>query len=172
VNHRESLRADLELLLQRLCGLSGSEGLSALAEADLTWSQVRVTMLLACEQELPIGAVSEQLGVSVHSAGRTIDQLVGMGIVDRRESPTDRRVKLVSLTTHGLEVIDQHVADRRRALQLFLDRLPDERVEALAGAIRPILVDDFLRLPSAEERTTDRPSQAPPGRAAVPAPAH
>lgn len=144
MNYRDALRADLERLLQHLGGLSGSEGLSALAEADLTWSQVRVTALLACAQELPIGAVSERLHVSIHSAGRTVDQLVGSGILHRRECPTDRRVKLVSLTDHGRKVIGQHLKDRRRALDLFVGRLPDERVEALVEAIRPILAGDYL----------------------------
>ena len=140
-------------MLQRLCGLAGAEGLSALADADLTWSQVRVTMLLACSEQLPIRSVSERLGCSVHSAGRTIDQLVELGVVDRRESRTDRRVKLVSLTPRGDEIIDQHLALRRRALQVFLDRLPDDRVGALAEALRPILAGDYLQPFSAEDRT-------------------
>lgn len=155
VNSREALRQDLELMLQRLCGLSGTEGLSALSEADLTWSQVRVTALLACTEQLPIRSVSERLGISVHSAGRTVDQLVELGIVDRRECRTDRRVKLVSLTPRGVEVIDQHVAQRRRALQVFLDRLPDPQVSALAEALRPILTGDYLRPFSADDRTPE-----------------
>jgi DNA-binding MarR family transcriptional regulator len=169
VNSREDLRGDLELGLQRLCGLAGAEGLSALADADLSWSQVRVTMLLACSEQLPIRSVSERLGISVHSAGRTIDQLVELGIVDRRESQTDRRVKLVSLTPRGAEIIDQQLALRRRALQVFLDRLPDDRVTALAEALRPILVGDYLRPISVEDGPSGphEPSSAHPTTAAL-----
>jgi DNA-binding MarR family transcriptional regulator len=141
--------------------LAGAEGLSALADADLTWSQVRVTMLLACSEQLPIRSVSERLDISVHSAGRTIDQLVELGIVDRRESRTDRRVKLVSLTPRGVDIINQHLALRRRALQVFLDRLPDDRVAALAEALRPILAGDYLRPFSVEDRSSG-PHELPP----------
>lgn len=177
MNYRDALRGDLELFFQRLGGLTGSEGLNAFADADLSWSQVRVTALLACAQELPIGAVSEKLAVSIHSAGRTVDQLVGSGIVQRRECPTDRRVKLVSLTDHGRDLIGQHLTDRRRALDLFLERLPADRVEALAKAIRPILAGDYLDPRSATEQPTasaEPPGDEPPGnepapRGAVPA---
>lgn len=145
MNQRDALTADLELLLQRLFGLADSQGLNALAEVHLSWPQVRVMMLLACTEAQPIGSVADQLGVSIHSAGRTIDQLVELGIVDRHESPTDRRVKLVSLTARGLETIDQHRAHKRMALALFVERLPDSDVAALAGAIGPILAGDSLR---------------------------
>ncbi len=158
-------------MLQRLCGLSGSEGLHALADADLTWSQVRVTMLLACSEPLPIGSVSERLGTSIHSAGRTIDQLVCLGIVDRRESPADRRVKLVSLTPRGVEIIDQQLALRRRALQTFLSRLPDDQVTALADALRPILAGDYLhpdahRVPAPDGACAPGAAREPDGASA------
>lgn len=144
MDRRASLSADFEQLLQRLFGLAESEGLSALAEVDLSWSQVRVTMLLACSPPQPIWSVAAQLGISVHSAGRTIEQLVALGMVERQESPADRRVKLVSLSPHGIELIDQHLAGKRRALQVFVDRLPDDHVDALAAAIRPILAGEYL----------------------------
>jgi DNA-binding MarR family transcriptional regulator len=148
VDQRAALSADLELLLQRLFGLAESEGLKCLADVDLTWSQVRVIMLLAYSQQQSISSVAEQLGVSIHSAGRTIDQLVELALVDRHENPADRRVKLVALTPRGVEIIDQHVAQKRRALRLFVDRLPDDRITALAEAIRPILTSDDPRTPS------------------------
>lgn len=144
VDPRTALAADFELLLQRLFALSESDGLSVLADVDLTWTQVRVTMLLACADENPIHWVAEKLGVSVHVAGRTIDQLVELGIVDRHENPADRRVKLVSLTPRGLELIDRHVTEKRKALRTFVDRLPDDSVAALAAAIGPIVASDYL----------------------------
>lgn len=144
-DERPALCADLERLLQGLFGMVESEGLTFLADADLSWSQVRITMLLACADAQPIGAVADQLGISVYAAGRAIEQLVELGVVTRNESATDRRVKLVSLTPHGLEVIDQHVTHKRKALQMFVDRLPADRVAALGEAIRSVLTEDYLR---------------------------
>jgi DNA-binding MarR family transcriptional regulator len=156
VDQRDALRGDLELLLQRLFGLAESEGLHVLAEVDLTWLQVRVTMLLACSEPLPIHTVADRLGISIHAAGRTIDQLVDHRIVSRHESPTDRRVKLVSLTPRGLEIIDGHAAHKRQALQLFVDRLPDDHVTRLAEAVRPILAGDYLQPGSVVPEVTHR----------------
>jgi DNA-binding MarR family transcriptional regulator len=147
VNQREALCGDLERLIQGLFALVESEGLNFFADAELSLVQVRVTMLLGCVDEQPIGSVADTLGISVYSAGRAVEQLVELGIVDRRESPSDRRVKLVSLTAHGLEVIDRHVAHKRKAVQMFVDRLPADHVAALGAAIRPILAEDYFQPP-------------------------
>lgn len=145
VDQRDVLCEDLERLLRGLFAGVESEGLSFFADADLSWTQVRVAMLVACSDEQPIGAVADRLGISVYAAGRAVEQLVELGVVERRESASDRRVKLVSLTPRGLEVIDQHVAHKRKALREFVDRLPAEHVAALRDAIGPILAGEYLQ---------------------------
>lgn len=159
MDRRTALTADLEQLLHRLFGLAGSEGLNVLADLDLTFAQARAGMLLACSAPQPIFSVAQQLGISVHSAGRTIERLVELGIVQRLENPADRRVKLVSLTPRGIQLLDQHVADKHRALQVLVGRLPDDLVDALAAAVRPILDGDYLRPECAPE--PDAPTAAP-----------
>ncbi len=145
VDARSELLDSLEDFLQRLFGLAESEGLNFLVEVELSFAQVRTLLLLACADQLPINAVAEHLGLSVHVAGRNIDRLVETGLVERREDPRDRRVKRVSLTPRGLEVIDQHEVVRRRALQTLIHRLPEEYATAFADALRPILAGDYLR---------------------------
>lgn len=49
------------------------------------------------------GAVAEQAGLEGPSVVRLIDLLVIDGLVDRREDPTDRRAKILALTTKGRE---------------------------------------------------------------------
>lgn len=144
MNDRDQLFEDLELFLKRLIGLVESEGLSVLANVELSITQVRTVMLLACSDALPIGAVAERLGLSVHAAGRNIDRLVDLGYVQRRESPEDRRVKLVSLTPLGLDTVDQHLRARRRAMRTFLDRLADDQVREFTAVLTPLLAGDYL----------------------------
>lgn len=142
---RGELFGSLETFLKRLIALTESEGLTFLADVELSFTQVRTTMLLACSEPLPINEVADRLGLSVHAAGRNIDRLVEVGIVERRESPEDRRVKLVSLTPGGLEMIDQHTEARRRSLRTFVDRLPDDQVEDFARLLRAVLAGDSLQ---------------------------
>ena len=59
-------------------------------------------------------------------------------MVDRTESPVDRRVKLVSIAPTGREVVDRHVTARRNAFRVFADDLPPAQSRALLEALLPI----------------------------------
>jgi DNA-binding MarR family transcriptional regulator len=144
VDERGELLRSLEAFFRRVMALTESTGLSFLVDVELSFTQVRTLLLLACLDSMPIHSVADHLGLSVHTAGRTIDHLVETGLVERREDPNDRRVKLVSLTPRGLGVIDEHLAARRRALQTFIERLPEEHATALTEVLRPILAGGYL----------------------------
>ena len=53
--------------------------------------------------------IAQQVNLSLAAAGRTVDKLVGTGLVDRREDIADRRVKRVSLTAEGTRVVDSQL---------------------------------------------------------------
>lgn len=144
MDERGELLRSLEAFFHRVMALAESTGLSFLVDVELSFTQVRTLLLLGGLDSVPIHSVADHLHLSVHTAGRAIDQLVEAGLVERREDPNDRRVKLVSLTPRGLGVIDEHLAARRRALQAFIDRLPEEHATALAEALRPILAGGYL----------------------------
>jgi DNA-binding MarR family transcriptional regulator len=138
--------------LTRLHCAGESDGLDALAQSDLSFSQVRALFLLTQTAEpMPIHSVAEALGLSVAAAGRNVDQLLRLDLVERRESATDRRVKLVSLTPAGAELVAQHLEARRDALRAFTDALPPEHGAQLLRALTDILAGDVLRpLPNQE----------------------
>lgn len=48
--------------------------------------------------------MADLLGVEGPSLIRTLDQLVGAGLVERREDPNDRRAKTLHLTPEGLSI--------------------------------------------------------------------
>jgi DNA-binding MarR family transcriptional regulator len=102
-------------------------------------------LLAHTDGPLAINAIASQLGLSVAATGRTIDQLVKLGIVERQENPDDRRVKLVSLSPTGFEVADQQIEQKRQAVRKFVDRLSATEAENLTQALRPILAGESLR---------------------------
>jgi DNA-binding MarR family transcriptional regulator len=132
--------------LTRLVSASESDGLDALVESDLSFSQVRTLFFLTrTAAPMPIHSVAEALGLSVAAAGRNVEQLVCLGMVERRESTTDRRVKLVSLTPTGERLVAQHVEAKRESLKAFTDALPPEHGDQLHRALTNVLAGGVLR---------------------------
>ena len=132
--------------LTRLMNVSESDGLDALIESDLSFSQARTLFLLAKTPEpKPIHAIAAALGLSMAAAGRSVDQLVGLRLVERRESATDRRVKLVSLTPGGEKLVAQHIEAKHESLRAFTQTLPPEQREQLHGALSDVLAGSVLR---------------------------
>jgi DNA-binding MarR family transcriptional regulator len=88
----------------------------------------------------------------------TLDELEKAGLAERRPSPTDRRVRIVSVTDAGHEAIAaaQAVVDEMQGE--LLARLPDEQREAFVTALTS-LVDGPLATPSHVERTLRRPRE-------------
>lgn len=142
----EELHGALEDFVIRLMSLAESDGMDALIEMDLSFSHVRTLFCLAhCAEEIPINAIAERLNLSVAAAGRNVDQLVKLNLVERRESPDDRRVKLVSLTPGGQKVAGQHFESKRASIRTFAEELPADQREALHSVLAAILAGTTLR---------------------------
>ncbi len=132
--------------VKRLMSAGESDGLDALAESDLSFSQARTLFLLTkAAQPLPINSIADALGLSMAAAGRNVDQLVGLSMVERRESPSDRRVKLVSLTPLGEELATQHIQAKHESLRAFTHALSPEQRDLLHRALTDILAGGALR---------------------------
>ena len=130
----------------RLMTAGESDGLDALIDSELSFSQARTLFLLAkTAGPMPIHTIAEALGLSVATAGRNVDQLVHLDMVERRESASDRRVKLVSLTPTGERITAQHIRAKRESLKAFTQALPPEQGAQLHRALTDILAGGVLR---------------------------
>jgi DNA-binding MarR family transcriptional regulator len=130
----------------RLMTVSESDGLDALIESDLSFSQARTLFVLTKTGEpMPIHAIAEAIGLSVAAAGRNVDQLLRLDMVERRESSSDRRVKLVSLTPVGEKLTAQHIEAKRESLKAFTSALPPEQRDQLLRALTDVLAGGALR---------------------------
>jgi DNA-binding MarR family transcriptional regulator len=135
--------SDEELLRRWFQIYSGMQNLTAdlLAEvertAGLTAPEFQVLWHLAAapERRAPMNEVSRLLNFSTAGTTKLIDRLCATGAVERRTSPTDRRVILAELTPAG-ENATRHAA-RILADALhnrFVRRLGEDRVNSLAEA--------------------------------------
>src|SRR4051794_12156378 len=95
------LMAPLWSLLNRR---SSQELFQIVADLESSFSQVKMLFLLQDGAEHSVKEIGSQLGLSIAAASRAVDGLAQRGYVNRRESETDRRSKLVSLSDHGRAV--------------------------------------------------------------------
>lgn len=120
--------------------------MDSLAATDLTFSQLRVLFTLGAHgvsgESMSMHEVAEQVHLSLAAAGRSVDKLVGSDLVDRREDPADRRVKRVSLTAKGRDIVDSQVSIKQDLIREFVARLPEHLRTGLCSALDPIVDDD------------------------------
>lgn len=129
----------------RLMSISEADGMDALVELDLSFSQARTVFLLAKAGEpIPIHTIAHGLGLSDAAAGRTVERLLKVDLVERRESPDDRRVKLVSLTPVGEKVVTQHVESKWESVRTFTHAIPTDQRDQLHRALTDILAGGAL----------------------------
>lgn len=83
-----------------------------LRDDDLTLPQLAALHLVDIQGQIRIGEIASQLLVSMPAASRIVSDMVARGIFERREDPTDRRARSVSLSPAGRALIDT-VSHRR-----------------------------------------------------------
>jgi DNA-binding MarR family transcriptional regulator len=137
---KTTLGRDLGLLVRHLLGSTNREFFAALQDAEISFSQLKCLGLLSnAEAPLSLGALSEELGLSLAAVSRAVDGLVQRGAVKRQEDPSDRRSKLVTVSARGRAVYERVLAVRVAGVERFVEELePDDR-DALAAALGPIV---------------------------------
>ena len=110
-----------------------------MADVDLSFTQVKMLMLLEDRGELSVKDVAGALNLSLPAASRAIDGLATRGLVDRRECEHDRRAKIISLRPGGAEIGAAMIAARQRTYEAFAADLSDGERDALHAALLPIV---------------------------------
>jgi DNA-binding MarR family transcriptional regulator len=98
---------------------------------DLTSAQIRMMRALEAGPE-PASTVGDQLCLSVSAVTQVANRLENLGLITRTGVTTDRRVKLLSLTSLGREWLDQRNRFRIERVQAALGRIaPEDRASIL-----------------------------------------
>jgi DNA-binding MarR family transcriptional regulator len=137
---KTTLGRDLGLLVRHLLGSTNREFFAALQDAEISFSQLKCLGLLSnAETPMSLGALSEELGLSLAAVSRAVDGLVQRGAVKRQEDPSDRRSKLVTVSARGRAVYERVLAVRVAGVERFVEGLEPEDRDALAAALGPIV---------------------------------
>lgn len=123
----EVWRALLERSMQQFGRTS-----SILQPLGLTPGHMKLMLQLDTREARPMGTLAQSFQCDASTMTWLVDRLEERGLVERRPSATDRRVKAVALTPQGIKVKDQ-----------LLERLyqPPEEIAALDGAVLEALLD-------------------------------
>ncbi len=98
--------------------------------------QLRVLVLTSMRGSVNLGAVATALDVHASNATRTVDRLVVAGLLDRRDSPADRRQAELTLTPRGRELVESVMSYRQEWARKVLSGLPFSRRRALIPILR------------------------------------
>jgi DNA-binding MarR family transcriptional regulator len=93
---------------------------------ELPVGQMRMMRLLANKAWTPSN-LGEELGLSVSAVTQMANRLESIGYVDRTEDPSDRRVKHLTLTTVGRELMSVRREQRVHRLESVLSRMSTSR---------------------------------------------
>jgi DNA-binding MarR family transcriptional regulator len=86
------LERDLDALMRASRVIAGVVAESiAQAGDEVTAPQLRTLVLVATRSGVNASAVASALGIHPSNATRMLDRLVQAGLLDRRDSPSDRR---------------------------------------------------------------------------------
>jgi DNA-binding MarR family transcriptional regulator len=110
-----------------------------LGDVDLSFTQVKMLMLLEDKGEMSVKDVAGALNLSLPAGSRAIDGLAQRGLVDRRESDVDRRAKIVSLRPGGQQIGAAMIARRQATYEEFAAGLSEDERATLHDALLPIV---------------------------------
>jgi DNA-binding MarR family transcriptional regulator len=137
---REALTSDMYALANYLLRAANLGTFNAIAELDLSFTQIKALCALEADgEERSVKAMAQSLGISLPAMSRAVDGLFERGLVGREEDPADRRMKRVRLTPAGARVPRALNEARLSALKDLLRSLSDEEADALGDALGLIL---------------------------------
>jgi DNA-binding MarR family transcriptional regulator len=108
------------------------------AELQLSPAQCHVLHLIEPERPIPMGQLAETLACDASNVTGLVDRLESRGLVRRRPSAGDRRVKVLVLTPTGSR-LRALLLDRMTAPPAALDRLSLREQQALVRILTRLL---------------------------------
>ena len=108
------------------------------AELELSPAQCHVLHLIEPGRAVAMGHLAERLACDASNVTGLVDRLESRGLVRRRPSDRDRRIKVLQLTPAGLRVRDALV-ERMSAAPEILDRLSSRERDMLVRILGRLL---------------------------------
>ena len=115
----QSLRTWMDVFMHR-----SMRGWNHFAKSTgLSMPQISILMQLHHKGPCGMSEVSNRFDISAAAASQLVEKLVHAGYLERAEDPTDRRAKLLTLSTQGEELIQKGAEERYHWLDDLTSKL-------------------------------------------------
>ena len=101
----------------------------------LSMQQFSILMQLHYRSQCGISDISERFEITSAAASQLADKLVQSGLIERVESPEDRRAKLLTLSTKGKNLIEGGVEERYRWMDKLAVELNAQNQKKITNAL-------------------------------------
>jgi DNA-binding MarR family transcriptional regulator len=108
------------------------------AELELSPAQCHLLNLIDPDRPMPMGQLAGALACDASNVTGLVDRLESRGLIQRRPSEQDRRVKVLSLTPLGVQ-LRTALLERMTAPSANLARLSAEEQRALVRLLRRLV---------------------------------
>ena len=111
---------------------------------NVTWDEVYLMQLLVRQYSMTVSELADKLKVKAFTASRMITRLCSQNLVTREQSSCDRRVIKVSITSNGIQKIQEIEAFNNNMIRSNIGSLGNMDIQTLMSAIEKL--DDLLGL--------------------------
>lgn len=108
---------------------------------DVTPVQYSIMTAVQAHPGLDQARLGEEVGVDRATLANVVGRLERRGLLHRRASPDDRRLRLVEMTTAGADLLDRMDAPARRAHTRTVAALPPAERRAFVHALARLVQD-------------------------------
>ena len=127
----QPLRAWMDVFMHR-----SMRGWNQFAKSTgLSMPQFSILMQLHYKGACGMSAISERFDVSAAAASQLVDKLVQAGYLERTEDPSDRRAKLLKLSTNGAKLVEDGIQERYRWMDELTSRLSAAQQTKISEAL-------------------------------------
>ncbi|MEU8890324.1 MarR family winged helix-turn-helix transcriptional regulator [Streptomyces sp. NPDC048442] len=148
---------DLSYLLDHTSHALRTRMSAQLGEIGLT-PRMHCVLVHALEEERTQAQLAEIGDMDKTTMVVTVDALEKAGLAERKPSSTDRRARIIAVTTEGAKVAKQSQKIVDRVHESALDTLPDDEREVLLRALNRLVAGD-LKVPEEGSRPVRRARQ-------------
>lgn len=126
---------DLFLVLQKTYRETLARVEDSKKKVGLGDSDFRVLEALLCRGPLPVNTIGELIDLTTGSITTAVDRMEARWLVARKNHPSDRRIRLVELTSKGRRLIERASAQFSADMDDTFSCLTQEERSTLAGLL-------------------------------------
>ncbi len=125
--------------LRRVQGAAFHHFATYLKHHGITPGQLGLLVLIHCNPGVSQSALAKEIGVERSTLGEFIDRFENQKLVERRPSPSDRRIHAIHATKRGRRFLEQVMPDVEAHEQEFSKPLSARELKTLIGLLKRLV---------------------------------